>query len=791
MKAMLSKLLAVAAVVIFAMHVAAGAEANKSTVTFDSGAEDGDCLFYSGLTPTVFDDGDSGGSGAKWHKDDDGIWCGGSIAYNKRLHYMEAEVEDYATQVSFLWKMSGSGSDRLRFYIGTNRVEWVIGTQDWVRVTHSLVPGEYMLSDNTTYTLEPGKCTLRWEYERRSNDKYGVGWVDSIEIVERKRKEVVTLDYGETIVAPKVTRTGCTFIGWSPEFTGHVPAEDVTYTAQWTPNKYTVTFDANGGTGGKTEELYYGSPLVAPEVTPREGWTFVRWEPKVPPKVPAEDITYRALWTNIKNVKARQRLWEVGKVDISYEVTGEFDVPVEISITATNPVVGTNWTMLAISGDTGSQLGRHSILWDMAAQELDVLSSDLEFTVEYVKKPAPYVAIDISGGVEAESYPVTELYSIPSGGWTDEYKTEKLVMRRIEPGLFMMQNTSNVTISQSFYIGVFETTQRQWELVMGDRPSGFSNELYYATRPVERVAYNRICGDFMRTLCNKVKTNITEFNLPTEAQWEYACRAGTSSDYNNGGSSKNDLLTLGRYLGNSGDFNGADLGSCETDKGTAAVGSYAPNAWGLYDMHGNVWEWCLDAWAEIPAYGIDPVNTSSNGTSLVVVRGGDWQDEAEKCTSLTREGRGPADYYALNTRGFRLAGNIELDVASSGSVQIDGSPYAWAEKYEGFSEMFGGFSSAFVQLTGKKGCDGGELCVWHDFVAGTDPSNMNDVLRATIKFDGDTRNPVIGWTPELTPDEAEKRVYRKHGKKRLDDAWAPVDGNEADYSFFKVTVEMK
>ena len=108
--------------------------------------------------------------------------------------------------------------------------------------------------------------------------------------------KTVTLDYGTALSAPTVTRDGHTFTGWSPSVPATVPAEDVTYTAQWTINKYTVTFDANGGTGGKTVTLDYGTALSAPTVT-RDGHTFTGWSPSVPATVPAGDVTYTAQWT--------------------------------------------------------------------------------------------------------------------------------------------------------------------------------------------------------------------------------------------------------------------------------------------------------------------------------------------------------------------------------------------------------------------------------------------------------------------------------------------------------------
>jgi uncharacterized repeat protein (TIGR02543 family) len=106
----------------------------------------------------------------------------------------------------------------------------------------------------------------------------------------------VTQDYGTALFAPTVTRTGYTFTGWSPSVSSTVPAGNVTYTAQWTANQYTVTFDANGGAGGTSGKQDYGTAIVVPTVT-REGYTFAGWSPAVAVTVPASDVTYTAQWT--------------------------------------------------------------------------------------------------------------------------------------------------------------------------------------------------------------------------------------------------------------------------------------------------------------------------------------------------------------------------------------------------------------------------------------------------------------------------------------------------------------
>jgi len=296
-----------------------------------------------------------------------------------------------------------------------------------------------------------------------------------------------------------------------------------------------------------------------------------------------------------------------------------------------------------------------------------------------------YLVVDLSGGPVASNYPVGYLTAVPSGGWTDEYKTTKLVMRKIPAGTFTMGSPTNelgrsdnetqhtVTVSRAFYLGVFEMTQRQWELVMGNKPSYFTNATCYATRPVEQVSYydirestnnsamspnwpatNAVHADsFMGKL--RGKTGLTGFDLPTESQWEYACRAGADTALNSGYNLTNtasdaQMNVVGRYYYN----RSSKLGhGWETKEGgTAAAGTYQANAWGLYDMHGNVLEWCLDWHGTYPGAVTDPKGAASGSNR--VLRGGGSSFYAYYCRSANRYILRP-DSRDSGSFGFRAA----------------------------------------------------------------------------------------------------------------------------------------
>lgn len=214
------------------------------------------------------------------------------------------------------------------------------------------------------------------------------------------------------------------------------------------------------------------------------------------------------------------------------------------------------------------------------------------------------------------------------------------------PGSFMMGSNSGasdekpvheVAINKAFYLGKYEVTQEQWQTVMGGNPSGFKG----AKNPVDGVSWED-CLDFLAKL--QVKLSGMKASLPGEAQWEYACRAGSKGEYCCGDSEAG----LGEYAW-------YDKNSGNT---THPVGEKKPNAWGFYDMHGNVWEWCAD-WYDGGYYSNSPAQdpTGPSSGAVRVFRGGSWLSFAGICRSAIRIGITPS--YRFTNYGFRVALDIQ------------------------------------------------------------------------------------------------------------------------------------
>ena len=205
----------------------------------------------------------------------------------------------------------------------------------------------------------------------------------------------------------------------------------------------------------------------------------------------------------------------------------------------------------------------------------------------------------------------------------------------IAPGNFMMgspkeekergndETRHKVTLAKGFYMGVYTVTQEQWQVVMGKNPSHFKNE---KDLPVDTVSWED-CQEFIKNLREKDKK---PYRLPTESQWEYCCRAGTTTRFYFGETISTDQAN---YNGNFTYGNGKK--GVYREK-TTPVGSFPANAWGLYDMHGNLLEWCQDWYGDYPQKDVvDPQGPEKGGKGRVL-RGGSWLRSPENCRSAYR-----------------------------------------------------------------------------------------------------------------------------------------------------------
>lgn len=275
---------------------------------------------------------------------------------------------------------------------------------------------------------------------------------------------------------------------------------------------------------------------------------------------------------------------------------------------------GRTWgeALRQVTGDVNKQVpaGRHRIVWDVLSEREKLSGANICFKV---------VA--------------------NSGRFTVRGVSFEMV--RVEGGTFRMGATSeqedeahgdekpvhSVTLS-SYYIGKTEVTQALWQAVMGSNPSGFKG----ADLPVECVSWDD-CQEFIQKLNSLTGRN---FRLPTEAEWEFACRGGNKSNgYKYSGS--NDIDNVAWYDGYSG---------------AHPVGTKAPNELGIYDMSGNVWEWCSDWYADYTSYSqTDPTGPQSGSSR--VRRGGSWSYNAGYCRSSDRYDGNPT--IRRSSLGLRLA----------------------------------------------------------------------------------------------------------------------------------------
>ncbi|MBQ3287853.1 MAG: SUMF1/EgtB/PvdO family nonheme iron enzyme [Kiritimatiellae bacterium] len=405
----------------------------------------------------------------------------------------------------------------------------------------------------------------------------------------------------------------------------------------------------------------------------------------------AENVTFYQ--DNVNTVTITYTLTETPAIvtlDIQTNVTGD----VWASIGNDNIVPGLMSSSEANCKVSGS--GTHTITWrpcrswpaDDPEGNLPAGKIRAVVTAWAMDNPPDYMVVNIAANANPNTwryYPDAD--SVP-GGVTNNtaYRQTALLMRKIlakdvtwtmgsvaEDGRGTNETSRVVALTNDYYMAVFETTQEQWRQVMGDWPwvgtEGSytqTNALYRAMRPAQNISYNEIrtSGTYDsynvgneypnpphgNSFLGKLKTRTgIDFDLPSEAQWEFACRAGNGEGYWGDGSIYMGSTIPGRHIDNGG--RGGSDGNCGPETGPAICGSYAPNSWGLYDMHGNVAELCID-WYQVlvpaniganpnidisnPAYCFDGTTTFTGSYKPKTKRGGSFAHGAYNARSAAR-----------------------------------------------------------------------------------------------------------------------------------------------------------
>ena len=348
----------------------------------------------------------------------------------------------------------------------------------------------------------------------------------------------------------------------------------------------------------------------------------------------------------VANVRATQRAG-TGVVDIYYDLASASNaLTVSVSI-STNGGVAYNAPAVSLSGDLGSGIapgtGKH-LVWNAGA----------DLTALYFPNVKVRVMADDSGAPIPPPSP--GMVWIPAGSFTMGSPTS-------EAGRWTDEEQHTVTLTKGFYMGKYPVTQGQYLAVVGSNPSYFQTVDWNGTpispdlnRPVEQVSWDdatNYCALLTQTdrLAGRIPATWT-YRLPTEAEREYACRAGTTTAFHFGSAIHGGMANFYDYYEYDaavGDIYIANP-SVPWLPRTTTVGSYAPNAFGLYDMHGNVWEWCRDWYGAYPVGAVvDPTGPATG--SARVFRGGGWNGHGWICRSAIRNNYGPSN--RGNGLGFR------------------------------------------------------------------------------------------------------------------------------------------
>jgi formylglycine-generating enzyme required for sulfatase activity len=316
-----------------------------------------------------------------------------------------------------------------------------------------------------------------------------------------------------------------------------------------------------------------------------------------------------------------------------------------LTVTTSGPTVSLSWT--SVTGATGYTL--YYAPYPKADPIGNIpMGNKTSMSASLPEGSAFYVALQAYDGVGTSGYSNIEYFIISTPATYTNSLGQTFVL--LPAGTFTMGSPSSepgrlsdegpqhsVTLTQTFYMQNTEVTQAQWETVMGSNPSNFDG---CPSCPVENVPWNAV-QEFIAEMNARGEGT---YSLPTEAQWEYAARAGSTTAFYNGGITNEhgydpNLDAIGWYVYNS---------SSETHP----VAGKAPNAWGLYDMSGNVYEWCSDWFGDYSSGSVTDPTGPSSGT-FRVFRGGSWTSYARFCRSAERWYSIPQEH-GDDYLGFRL-----------------------------------------------------------------------------------------------------------------------------------------
>ena len=463
-----------------------------------------------------------------------------------------------------------------------------------------------------------------------------------------------TLDHGAGVSEPAaITRTGYTFGGWYKEsaftnqwyFTSDTVTGDTTLYAKWNINQYTVTFNANGGTPAPlAQTLDHGAHVAEPAAITRTGYTFGGWFKEsaftsqwyfTSDTVTGGDLTLYARWYSTVTFNANNATGGTAPAAQTANAGSSITLPGAGNLAKTGFGFG-SWNTNAAGTGTNYNAGASY-----------TPSGDSTLYVSWVE-------------MELVSVTGVDMVFVPGGSFE--------MGKNLGTASGWDDNPHMVTLSNGFYMGKYEVTQAQYQAVMGNNPSYFTGENlpveqvswydavefcnvlseiegltpYYTINKTEGSDPNNTNGDYDPRWLVTQNTTATGYRLPTEAQWEYAAKGGNPTAAGWVGYT---------YAGSDDPNEVAWYGDNNDPYGTKPVGTKKPNGLGLYDMSGNVWEWCWDWYGSYSSGAQSDPGGASSG-SYRVGRGGLWGYSAENVRSAYRFSYDP--YVRNSDIGFRL-----------------------------------------------------------------------------------------------------------------------------------------